>query len=79
MTWHEISITVPFEYVEPISYLFDRYGHGISLNAHQRKLLEELANSMSVNGRGKEPLEEDGDDGDDTDKGLFDRLKGAFG
>ena len=31
MTWHEISITVPFEYVEPISYLFDRYGHGMSM------------------------------------------------
>ncbi len=31
MTWHEISITVPYEYVEPISYLFDRYGHGMSM------------------------------------------------
>ena len=31
MTWQEISITVPFEYVEPISYLFDRYGHGMSM------------------------------------------------
>ena len=31
MPWHEISITVPFEYVEPISYLFDRYGHGMSM------------------------------------------------
>lgn len=49
-----------------------------NLNAHQRKLLEELANSLAVNGRGKEPPEEDGDDEDDSDKGLFDRLKGAF-
>ena len=49
-----------------------------SLSAHQRRLLEELANSMSVNGRGKEPPEGGGDDGDDADKGLFDRLKGAF-
>ena len=52
-----------------------------SLNAHQRRLLEELANSMAVNGRGKEPPQgdgEDGDDGDESDKGLFDRLKGAF-
>ena len=48
-----------------------------SLNAHQRKLLEELAISMSANGKG--PPEEDGDDGEDNDKGLFDRLKGAFG
>ncbi|MEC9308676.1 MAG: 50S ribosomal protein L11 methyltransferase [Chloroflexota bacterium] len=31
MEWHEISITVPYEYVEPISYLFDRYGHGLSM------------------------------------------------
>ena len=31
MQWHEISIEIPFEYVEPISYLFDRYGHGMSM------------------------------------------------
>ena len=31
MQWHELSIEVPFEYVEPISYLFDRYGHGMSM------------------------------------------------
>ena len=31
MQWNEISIEVPFEYVEPISYLFDRYGHGMSM------------------------------------------------
>lgn len=31
MQWHEISINIPFEYVEPISYLFDRYGHGMSM------------------------------------------------
>ena len=31
MQWHEISIETPFEYVEPISYLFDRYGHGMSM------------------------------------------------
>ncbi len=49
-----------------------------NLNAHQRRLLEDLANSLAVNGRGKEPPAEDGDDGDDGDKGLFDRLKGAF-
>ena len=30
MTWHEVSIEVPFEYVEPISYLFDRHGNGLS-------------------------------------------------
>lgn len=29
--WQEISIDVPFEYVEPISYLFDRYGFGLTL------------------------------------------------
>ncbi|MDA0734046.1 MAG: 50S ribosomal protein L11 methyltransferase [Chloroflexi bacterium] len=31
MQWHEISIEIPYEYVEPISYLFDRYGHGMSM------------------------------------------------
>lgn len=31
MIWQELSITVPHEYVEPISYLFDRYGHGLSM------------------------------------------------
>jgi ribosomal protein L11 methyltransferase len=31
MQWHEVSIEVPYEYVEPISYLFDRYGHGLSV------------------------------------------------
>jgi ribosomal protein L11 methyltransferase len=31
MQWHEISIEIPFEYVEPISYLFERYGHGMSM------------------------------------------------
>lgn len=31
MQWHEISIEVPYEYVEPISYLFDRYGDGLSM------------------------------------------------
>ena len=31
MTWQEISIQVPDEYVEPISYLFSRYGHGLAM------------------------------------------------
>ena len=31
MTWHELSIRVPFEYVEPVSYLFERYGYGLSV------------------------------------------------
>ena len=30
MIWQELSIQVPQEYVEPISYLFSRYGHGLS-------------------------------------------------
>ena len=30
MAWQELSISVPHEYVEPISYLFDRYGKGLS-------------------------------------------------
>ena len=30
MAWQELSITVPHEYVEPVSYLFSRYGKGLS-------------------------------------------------
>ena len=33
MVWQELSISVPHEYVEPISYLFDRYGKGLSIEA----------------------------------------------
>ena len=36
MQWHEISITVPYEYVEPISYLFDRYGQGLSMEVQSQ-------------------------------------------
>jgi ribosomal protein L11 methyltransferase len=35
MEWYEISIEVPFEYVEPISYLFDRYGYGLSIETKE--------------------------------------------
>ena len=31
MIWQEISIQVPDEYVEPVSYLFSRYGHGLAM------------------------------------------------
>ena len=31
MIWQEISIKTPHEYVEPISYLFSRYGRGLSM------------------------------------------------
>lgn len=31
MIWQELSTSVPWEYVEPISYLFSRYGHGLSM------------------------------------------------
>ena len=31
MIWQELSIRVPQEYVEPISYLFSRYGRGLSV------------------------------------------------
>ncbi len=30
MSWQELSIAVPHEYVEPVSYLFNRYGKGLS-------------------------------------------------
>lgn len=35
MEWYEISIEVPFEYVEPISYLFDTYGYGLSMETKE--------------------------------------------
>ena len=31
MKWQELSINVPWEYVEPVSHLFSRYGHGLSM------------------------------------------------
>ena len=31
LIWQEISIQVPDEYVEPVSYLFSRYGHGLAM------------------------------------------------
>ena len=31
MAWQELSIAVPHEYVEPISYLFSRYGRGLGM------------------------------------------------
>ncbi len=31
MIWQELSVKVPQEYVEPISYLFNRYGRGLSV------------------------------------------------
>ncbi len=30
MPWKELSISVPHEFVEPVSYLFNRYGKGLS-------------------------------------------------
>ena len=33
MAWQEISITVPHEYVEPISYLFSRYGRVVTMES----------------------------------------------
>ena len=35
MAWQEISITVPFEFVEPVSYLFSRYGRAMSMESSQ--------------------------------------------
>lgn len=31
VAWQELSIAVPHEFVEPISYLFSRYGRGLSM------------------------------------------------
>ena len=39
MMWQELSIQVPPEYVEPVSYLFGRYGLGLSVEATGDDLL----------------------------------------
>ena len=31
MQWLELSVQVPSEFVEPVSYLFGRYGKGLSI------------------------------------------------
>ena len=33
MAWDQISITVPHEFVEPISHVFERYGHGVGIQS----------------------------------------------
>ena len=49
MAWQELSISVPHEYVEPISYLFDRYGKGLStqLDGEGRVMLRTYLTSGS--------------------------------
>ena len=49
MVWQELSISVPHEYVEPISYLFSRYGKGLSieLDGEGRVLLRTYLTSGS--------------------------------
>ena len=50
-----------------------------NLSARQRKLLEELASSMGSNGKVQDDSEREPETGADEDKGLFDRIKDAFG
>ena len=38
--WQEVSISVPFEYVEPISYLFDRYGYSLTMEDDGPELIK---------------------------------------
>ncbi|MBO20444.1 MAG: 50S ribosomal protein L11 methyltransferase [Chloroflexi bacterium] len=49
MPWKELSVSVPHEYVEPISYLFSRYGKGLStqLDGKGRVLLRTYLSSGS--------------------------------
>ena len=39
MAWKELSISVPHEYVEPVSYLFSRYGKGLSTEPQGRGMV----------------------------------------
>ena len=52
MPWQELSISVPHEYVEPVSYLFGRYGRGMSTEPQGagRVLLRTYLESASRNG-----------------------------
>ena len=49
MPWKELSVSVPHEYVEPISYLFSRYGKGLSteVEGHGRVMLRTYIPSNS--------------------------------
>ena len=49
MSWHELSIRVPFEYVEPVSYLFERYAYGLSVETvpGQHAILRSYLPSLS--------------------------------
>ena len=40
MVWQELSIRVPYEYVEPVSYLFSRYGHGLSMEKDEERVAD---------------------------------------
>jgi len=50
-----------------------------NLSSRQRKLLEELASSMARNGKVKDNPEGESESEAEEDKGLFDRIKDAFG
>tara|TARA_B100000315_G_scaffold121985_1_gene111834 strand:+ start:958 stop:2124 length:1167 start_codon:yes stop_codon:yes gene_type:complete len=50
-----------------------------SLTPQQRKLLEELARSMDPKAGPEEPSDGDVGEDEDQDKGIFDRIKGAWG
>ena len=43
MAWQELSIQVPDEYVEPVSYLFTRYGKGLSMERIRERVGEREA------------------------------------
>jgi ribosomal protein L11 methyltransferase len=46
MSWQELSIRVPYEYVEPVSYLFGRYGRGLSMERVRERGQERDASDL---------------------------------
>lgn len=46
MSWQELSIRVPYEYVEPVSYLFGRYGRGLSMERVRERGRERDASDL---------------------------------
>jgi ribosomal protein L11 methyltransferase len=46
MAWQELSIRVPYEYVEPVSYLFGRYGRGLSMEREPEQARKQGARDL---------------------------------
>ena len=55
MSWQELRIRVPYEYVEPVSYLFSRYGRGLSMERVRERVRERVPEREQNRG-GSDPV-----------------------